>query len=221
MRLRSIALAGLAPALFLPGTASAAEGVIGSFSASAQQVLAGSTVSFEVGWGLLTSDRSDGGNDYIEPPPQDGSQQWVVNWYHREVATPLSITLQAGGQSFTDWGGSSGSWRLAMVFPDAGRFDITATGNWSVQRRIDSGSEVASRDCQRWGDPANGGSELSCSNWTYSYPQTLDVGNVGGATNALTLQIEVLAVPEPAAPALWLAGLGAVAWRLRRAAAAR
>jgi hypothetical protein len=221
MQLRPLALAWLAPVVFIPLTASAAGGVIGSFNASSLQVLAGSTVEFEVGYSLLTSDRNDGGNDYNEPTPQDGGQQWVVNWYYREVETPLSITLQAGGQSFTDWGGSSGTWRFSMVFPDAGKFDITATGDWSVQRSVDSGSEVASRNCYRWGDSEYGRSDLTCSSWSYSYPQTLEVGSYGGATNALTLQIDVQAVPEPATLALWLAGLGVVAWRLRRAAPAR
>lgn len=222
MRLHPLALALLAPVLLTPPPAHAAEGVIGSFSASALLVPAGGTVDFEVGYGLLVStERHEGGNDYNEPAPAEGTQLWVVQWYHHEVETPGWITLQAGGQSHTEWGGSTGSWQFSLQFPDAGRYDITAMGEWSVQRSIDSGSEVATRDCSSWGDPEVGGSTLSCSSWAYSYPQTLDIGSYGGATNSLTLQIEVQAVPEPATLALWLAGAGALGWRLRRAGAAR
>lgn len=226
--MRRHALALLATAFCALPPAQAAETLIGSFTASTLQVVAGGSVDFEVGYGLLTSARRDGGNDPNEPSPMEGYQEWVRNWYVTDVETPMWITVNAAGQGFTDTpmpaveGGSlTGTWRFTLQFPDAGRFEVIAGGDWSVQRMSESGSEVASRYCTSSGDPEYGVT-LSCDSWSLQYPHMQDFGTYGGTLNTLTLQVEVQqAVPEPGTLALWLAGAGVLAWRARRARAVR
>jgi hypothetical protein len=192
--------------------AHAAGGQIDSFSASATRVTEGDTVDFSVGYSVFASGFSDGGSDLNEPAPQEGNQVWLLNWYNRQTETVREVTLEAGGNSFTDFpsvpanSGHAGGWNFSIVFPTAGRYDIDVNASWRVEVQTESGSESASRDCYTF---YNGNfDELSCSSWSYSYPQISDTSSVGGSMGSLPLSIEVLAaVPEPGTLALCLGGL--------------
>ncbi|MCP4637491.1 MAG: PEP-CTERM sorting domain-containing protein [Methyloversatilis sp.] len=209
-----------------PGAWSAS-GQIDSFGASQTTVQAGSTVDFFVSFSVNTSSRIDGGNDAVEPAPVEGDQQWVMNWYWNEAESVSAIFLQAGGQNFADYpssapgSGYSNGWSFSLLFPTEGSFDIVVGGGWSAVNAVSYGSEIASRTCT--GDGAGG---LSCSSWVYSYPQYDSTGSADGSFEGRSITINVTAVPEPMAAALWLAGLGclvagrSVGMRRRRAPAA-
>lgn len=214
--------AALGVAAALP--AAAAGGRIDAFSASALQVQAGDWVTFSVaysvdGWSYLY------GGSSPEPAPQEGYQEWLANWYHQETESLQFVQLQGGGQSYNDSpgvplnGSYQGGWTFSLQFPDAGSFHIGVGGEWTVQREVNSGSELGTRNCYNLGDPEAGGVDLACDSWQFSYPQYSDWGTVSGPLGEASLQIEVLAaVPEPAAWALWALGAaGLAALRRRRA----
>lgn len=222
----------LTPALLCLGFALSpcawsASGQIDSFGASQTTVQAGSTVDFFVSFSVNTSSRIDGGNDAVEPAPVEGDQQWVMNWYWNEAESVSAVFLQAGGQNFADYpssapgSGYANGWSFSLLFPTEGSFDIVVGGGWSAVNAVSYGSEIASRTCT--GDGAGG---LSCSSWVYSYPQYDSTGSADGSFEGRSITINVTAVPEPMAAALWLAGLGclvagrSVGMRRRRAPAA-
>lgn len=204
----------LSPALLCLGFALSpgawsASGQIDSFGASQTTVQAGSTVDFFVSFSVNTSSRIDGGNDAVEPAPVEGYQEWVMNWYWNEAESVSAVFLQAGGQNFADYpssapgSGYSNGWTFSLLFPTAGSFDIGVGGGWSATSAVSSGSEIASRTCT--GDGEGG---LSCSSWMYSYPQYATSTSADGSFEGRSITINVTAVPEPMAAALWLAGLG-------------
>ncbi len=203
--------------------AQAAEAQITSFSASALQIEVGGTVDFELSYGLLTSAVRDGGNEPNEPAPMEGYQEWFRNWYTFDLETPVSVTVHADGQGFTDLamspaeGGSlTGTWRFSKLFPQVGQFDMTAGGDWSVQRVTGYSHEISSRYCQTSGD-LDYVTTINCDSWSSVYPHEENFSSYGGQLNTITLKIDVLpAVPEPGALALTLTGAGVMAWRLRR-----
>ncbi|MBP6898326.1 MAG: hypothetical protein KBC94_28245 [Pseudacidovorax sp.] len=210
----------LGTALSLCGLASAqaASGQIDSFSANALSVPVGGTVDFTVSYSVSASSWSSGGADPVEPAPQEGYQFWAVNWYNSETETVSSISLQAGGNGFNDMpsapagSGHSGSWTFSMLFPQAGVFQITASGDWAVNVTSYYSQESASRQCDNI-DPEGSGT-LQCTSWQWQYSDGSNESSLSGSMPALTLSIEVVnAVPEPATWALWLAG---AAWLTRR-----
>jgi len=203
----ALAMAGAVPA-------QAASGQIDTFSASALSVFAGATVDFTASYSIVTEQWINGGSDTTEPAPQEGYQEWIQNWYDQHSETVLGVSLQAGGQSFSDYpavpAGSaySGSWAFSVVFPVAGHFDIGLSGDWQVDVQADSGQEIATRNCYNL--DTEGGVSLWCDSWASSYPQASDHYTWGEAFAATALHIEVLAapVPEPRTLALALAGGG-------------
>lgn len=198
--------------------AQAASGSIDSFSASALTVQAGATVDFFVSYSVATSTWLDGSSDPHEPAPQEGYQEWTLNWYSYDRERLTGVWLQAGGENFAEFpsvpeGAShGGGWSFSLTFPDVGQFSVGVSGGWEVEASIGYGAENASRNCYR-ADPEYDAS-LSCDWWTYSYPQTDDYETRGGSFVPAALSIEVLAaVPEPQTWALWLVGAAALAAR--------
>lgn len=210
--MRNIAIASLCLGLNASPAAWSATGQIDSFGASATTVQAGSWVDFFVSYSVSTTSWSNGGSDPYEPAPQEGYQEWFINWYGYEHETLSAVHLEAAGQNFQDnptvppGASHSGGWSFSLYFQDAGTFDITLSGGWNAMYEVYSGSEIAQRDCA--GDGEGG---LTCSSWTYAYPEYSDRYSTDGSFDGRTLTIEVTAVPEPETAALWLAGLGFLA----------
>lgn len=215
--MKSASSALLCLSLIASPCAWSASGQIDSFGASQTTVQAGSTVDFFVSFSVNTSSRNDGGNDPVEPPPVEGYQEWMMNWYWYEAETVTAVYLQAAGQNFNDYpsaapgSGYSNGWTFSLLFPTAGTFEIAVGGGWSATNSTSSGSEIASRTCM-----SDEGGGLSCSSWQYSYPQHEDFSSTDGSFDGKSITINVTAVPEPMTAALWLAGLGCLLTASRR-----
>lgn len=188
-----------------------AQGQISDFRASATQVLAGSTVWFAVDWHIQGSEQLNGGGS-PEPGPLDGFQEWLANWSTRETTTATGIDLQVGstthGERFSLEPGSSasGTWTFALQLDTPGMVNLTAGGTaWARQSTI-THTELGSRHCYGTGSEELG-PYLDCSSWSFSYNESASESDLASVLNTPSLQIEVLAVPEPATTALWLAGL--------------
>lgn len=198
----------------------AATAQLDSFSASASQVSAGSTVDFSLSFRVTTTLWSDGGSNPEEPPPQEGMQYWSINWYLYESENLTEVQLSAGDQSFIEQPNAqagisySNTWNFSMLFPTAGTFEISANGNWKSHFEFYTSSEIASRECTNI-DPG-GSNQLQCTPWVYEYPEYSDSYDQDGPFPPLSLTIEVLPVPEAPTALMALAGLGGLAWRLRR-----
>ena len=214
-------LAAAACALGAPG-ARAASGGIDAFWASATQVQVGDTVDFSVSVSLATAGSAYGGSNPTEPPPQEGYQEWNVNWYFWEFETLTDVWLQAGSQGFADSpsigpGSFYGStWNFSVTFDTPGTHTFDLSGGW--RSNIDSGysNESATRNCW-YVDPDNPG-ELWCDSWYWQYSDAYDWYSTEGNLWGGSIAIEVLApaVPEPASAALLLAGGALLALRRRR-----
>lgn len=198
------------------------QGQIDGIQASATRVLVGELVSFGANWNLAGSFQNGGGSNLVEPAAVEGLQEWVMNWYWTETTTALGIDLQFAGQShserffYGDGAGASGSWGTVMVFDSPGVYDLTLSGSYTLLQTSTYEMEVATRSCFNVGDP-EGDVYLDCNGWSYGYPSSFWQSEIGGALSTSSVQVEVVAVPEPGTAALWLAGLaGAAAWRRRR-----
>lgn len=224
MSYRLRAIGALSLALCLADPAAAVSGDIFNFGASASQVMEGDTVDFTVSFTVSTSFSSWGGSDLTEPAPQEGYQTWVMNWYGYDSETLTQVTLQAAGQSFTDYtqisGGSySGGWNFSQTFPAAGVYDISVSGSFTAMVESYSTMESAWRNCG-YLDPENPGA-LSCDSWNYSIAESRSDYTTDGSFGSTSLAVEVLATPVPEAPtwALWAVGLTALGlWRRGRRA---
>lgn len=215
----------LAASLLTLGTPAWAYGQIDWLQASATQVAVGSTVSFGVGWNIQGSFLSGGGSNLVEPAPADGYNEWLLNWYWTETITPLAIDVWVSGPaalSFSEPLGvapgsaASGSFGFQMSFDAPGVYEVSATGSFSVRQTRTDQAELGTRYCYNGGDPDNG-VYLVCDSWSYSYPFQQSDSDFGGSMNMASVQIQVQAVPEPAALLLGCAGLAGLAglrrWR--------
>lgn len=202
----------------------AAYGQIDTFSASALQVYAGTTVDFTVGFTVITSGYTNGGSNPTEPAPVEGYQTWDINWYSTETETLTDLWLVAAGNYYSEIppaapnSSYSGSAIFSTSFATPGTYIVSASGGWNHNVDYSVSNESASRDCYNI-DP--GGSDaLQCTSWQYSYHDDSGYYSSGGSFADQTLTIEVLAaVPEPATAALWVAGgllAAGVARRRRR-----
>ena len=204
---------------FLP-SAQAASGGIDSFWSSATKVKVGDTVDFSVALSLGTTSWAGGGSNPIEPAPQEGYQEWNVNWYSWEYETLTNVWLQAGGESFSDFpslaaGESYGNtWSFSVTFTQAGTFNFDLSGGWQSEVQSGYSNESASRNCYYF-DPDAGGN-LYCDSWYWQYSDADDRYTAEGSLSGGAINIEVTAVPEPATWALMLAGAGLLASRARR-----
>ena len=213
--------AAMAWALCLAAAPAWPYGQIEHFQASATQVAAGSTVWFDVGWRIQGSFQNGGGSNLAPPEPVEGYQEWLLNWTWTESLSATGIDLQVGSRSHSEWfaadpgQGVSGAWGFAMQMDTPGLVDLTVGGSFSARQTTTWQTELATRYCYHTGDPDHG-VYLACDSWSYSYPQTVTESDFGGSLNTPSLQIQVLAVPEPAGALLWLAGLGGLLARLRR-----
>lgn len=200
--------------------AQAASGGVDSFWSSATTVNVGDTVDFEVAVSLGTTSWAYGGSDPNEPPPQEGYQEWNVNWYAWEQETLRSVWLQAGSESFSDSPSLSPgdtysrTWSFSVTFAEAGAFNFDLSGGWQSDVSSGYSNESATRNCY-YVDPDAGG-ELYCDSWYWQYSDSSDWYTSDGSLAAETISIQVLAVPEPGTWALALAGLGLLALRVRR-----
>ncbi len=215
-------------ALALCTTAShAASGTLNSFSASASQVNLGSWVDFSVEFSLSAeAETLTGGSDPTEPAPQEGDQEWVVNWYSRTWEMIGGVSLQAGGQSFNDapavapGSGYTGRWEFSLYFDQPGTHSVALTGDWFGDAYSEYGAEVATRNC--YGDDPEISMGLSCDSWRWSYPGGVpDNFSIGGQFAAQSIDITVLAAPEPGTVPLWLSRARGMALSGCRAASAR
>lgn len=193
-------------------TAQASNGQINSFSASATNVAAGTLVDFTVDFGVITYGWTSGGSNPIEPAPQEGFQEWHVNWYSYENETLSQVWLDAGGNTFTDYpivlanSSHTGSWTFSILFDTPGSFDITLNGGWATSFESYHSNESATRDCY-YVDPDSGG-ELSCSSWNWVYDDGGDTYTYDQSFSPMTVTVNVAAVPEPESLAMLLAGAG-------------
>jgi PEP-CTERM motif len=198
----------------------AASGMLDSFSASATEVVAGNWVDFSVSWSVLTSTSAFGGSNTAEPPPQEGAQEWFVNWYATTSETLTGVSLQIDGQSTTEFvsapagSSSSGGWTVSLYFPNPGQYTVSAGGSWAAEFDSYYSNESAYRNCYRV-DPDDGNS-LFCDAWTWTYADGGDRYSIGETFASQSLSINVSAVPEPSTSALWLAGATLLAARGRR-----
>jgi hypothetical protein len=217
---RLAAAAALAVAAVVPLHAQAASGSLDSFSASATEVVAGSWVDFSVGYSVQAGQWSYGGSNPTEPEPQEGYQEWNVNWYYVESETVNSVSLQIGSESTTDFpaapAGSSyaGSWTVSIYFDTPGQYSVSAGGSWAADVSNYYSNESAYRNCY-YTDPDYSG-PLQCDAWTWTYSDGGDWYSTGDGFAPLSLNINVSAVPEPGALALWLAGAALLAARARQ-----
>lgn len=193
-----------------------AQGQLEWFQADRLQVRVGEAVNVGAGWRIDGSFSSGGGSNLQEPAPVEGWQEWVANWYSTETVSPLSVDLQLAGnwsgETFSGTGGQgiSGTAGASVVFDQPGWHTLEVSGSWQVRSLSTQQAEVASRTCWNSGDP-DGGVQLFCDSWSWSYPVSESSSDWGGSLGSLSLQIEVLAVPEPATTALWGGGLLALA----------
>ena len=204
----------------------AAHAVNGSlgFTASSTQVNVGDTVQFTVAVSVEARSNSSGGSNPFEPVPQEGYQEWFANFYSWERETLRSVSVQAGGQGFSELlnssagVGYSNSFSFSNTFTQPGSYSFVASGGWQAALESGFSNEFASRSCYSV-DPGVS-LELYCDSWSWQYQDANDVSSADGTFGEVSINIEVLAptvaVPEPATTALWLAGLGLVAWRARR-----
>lgn len=217
---RTLRAAWLAASLAGLASPAWAFGQLDWFQASATQVQVGGTVYFGVGWSIQSSFQNGGGSNLVEPAAVEGSNEWLLNWYWTETTTPLAIDVSVTGPQVLSFNeqppsGPAGSFGFQMQFDAPGSYAITASGSYAVrQTRVDE-AEVGTRTCYNSGDP-DLGVYLVCDSWSYAYPRQQSESDVSGALNTLSVQVEVLAVPEPAAAALWLGGLAALGLRARR-----
>ena len=217
-------LLAAAGALTLPG-AHAASGGVDGFWASATQVQVGDTVDFSASVSLVTTGWSYGGSNPTEPPPQEGWQEWNVNWYAWEFETLRDVWLQAGAYGFADSpsiGPSSfygTTWSFSATFDTPGSYTFDLYGGWRSDIESGYSNESATRSCY-YVDPDNPG-DLWCDSWYWQYSDASDWYSTEGSLWGGSITIEVLApaVPEPASAALLLAGGALLALRRRRAAA--
>ncbi len=192
-------------------TAWAASGQISSFGASATTVQVGSWVDFSVLFDISADSWQYGGSDPQEPPPQEGYQEWHINWYTTYAETVSSAWLTAGSENYSVSPGTgpgqgySGSWQFSMLFDTVGTYQISAGGQWSVWAEDYTSNESAYRNC--WYDDPEYPVNLVCDAWQYSYYDYSDQYNIDGMFNDQTLTITVTAVPEPGTWALWAVGL--------------
>ncbi len=198
----------------------AASGGIDSFWSSASRVKVGDTVDFSVAFSLGTTSWAGGGSNPTEPLPQEGYQEWNVNWYSWEYETLTNVGLQAGGQTFSDFpslaAGDSyaNTWSFSVKFTEVGSFNFDLSGGWQSAVRSGYSNESASRNCY-YNDPDVGGA-LSCDSWSWQYSDADDNYTSDGSLSGGSIRIDVLAVPEPGTWALMLAGAGLLALRTRR-----
>ena len=206
---------------FAPMT-QAASGGIDSFWSSASKVRVGDSVDFSVALSLGTTYWQGGGSNPVEPAPQEGYQEWNVNWYSWEYETLTNVSLQAGGESFSDFpslaAGESyaNTWSFSVTFTQAGTFNFDLSGGWQSSVRSGYSNESATRNCY-YADPDTGGA-LSCDSWSWQYSDADDSYTNDGSFSGRSISIEVVAaaVPEPGTWALMLAGAGLLAARTRR-----
>lgn len=201
----------------------AATGQVDSFGASATTVRLGETVDFAVSYTIVPIDYSNGGSDPHEPAPQDGYQEWHVNWYSFERETVTSVWLQAGGASFASSASGapgsaySGTWSFQLTFDQVGRHDIVLSGGFATDVHSYSSNESAYRNC--WNNDPGGTDELFCDSWQWQYQDYDETYGSDGVFNSVAVAIDVIApaVPEPPSAWLALAGVAALlAWRRGR-----
>ena len=203
-------------ALAAAGAPALAQGQLEWFQADRTQVQVGDQVNLGAGWRIDGSFSHGGGSDPQEPAPAEGWQEWVANWSWTESVSPLTVDLQLAGnwsgETFAGTGGMgvSGTVGGSVAFDQPGWYTLEVSGSWQVRSLSTYQNEVASRSCWNTGDP-DGGAQLSCDSWRWSYPVSAFSSDSGGSLGSLGLQIEVLAVPEPATAALWCGGLWALA----------
>jgi PEP-CTERM motif len=208
-------LAALAAVIAFSLPAQAASGKLDSFSASATEVPAGSWVDFSLAYSVFASAWSYGGSNTTEPEPQEGYQEWNVNWYQAETEAATSASLQIDSQSTTDFlsvppgSSAAGRWTVSMYFADPGQYSVSAGGSWAGETETYFSHESAYRHCHA-SDPEGGGA-LLCDSWTWTHSDGSDRYSIGDAFAPLSLTIRVSAVPEPGTLALWAAGIGLLA----------
>ena len=214
---RLAALVAAASAIATP--LHAASGGIDSFSASATTVTVGDTVDFFVQFSISTNNYYGGGSNPFEPAPTEGYQDWYVNWASWERESLNTVWLQASGAGFYEapglpaGSGYSNGWMFSVTFTEAGSHSMGVTGGWDGLINTGYSRESASRNCYVI-DPDTS-TDLVCDSWRWSYSDYDATYGIGGDLSAGSLNIEVMAVPEPATWALWLAGAGLLIWRPR------
>ncbi len=217
---RAACVAAVAAAALGSPAAWAADAYFTSFGASATTVTEGSWVEFSVAFSGSTGLYNYGGSDPYEPPPQAGYQEWQINWYHTYGETLSSLWLGANGESHgvspgvAPGEGYNGSWTFLLYFPSAGSYDVTVEGSWQAMVDTYTSNESATRNC--WYEDPEWPGNLVCDAWSYHYYDYSDHYSIDGTLPAQTLNITVLAVPEPETWALFLGGLGLVAGVARR-----
>lgn len=217
---RSLSAGLLACAAAVP--AQAGWGQIVDFGASATTVTAGSSVDFWLSYSVSADATQSWGGSNVgnEPPPQEGYQTWDLNWYYSSSESITSVTVNAGGQSWTDYfspapgAGQGGGWSFSMTFDAPGVYQLDASGSWESWVESSYSGESAYRNC--WYNDPDAQDMLTCDSWTYQYSDYADSYSTGGGLDGRSLTITVTAVPEPGTWLLWGAGLALLAARRGR-----
>ncbi len=200
----------------------AARATVDRFDASTLEVRAGGVVDFDVRFTVATDRHAGGGSNPTEPAPEEGHQEWLVNWYHDYGEQLVVVSFAAMGQSFevrpsvAAGATYAGQWTFSVTFPSPGRYDVDLAGQWETRGWSTYSAETASRGCwyDEFDDEGQAVGGLRCDWWQWSYEDNVESwDDWGGFAGPSRLSVVVTAVPEPATAALWAAGLGWLAWR--------
>lgn len=144
----------------------------------------------------------DGAGNFITDTPAAGRSTGYMSLLLR-VDRPMDLRLSGRLWSTAALGGLSGS------------LSYTETGSGHAQFSIDLDTDPASFEYQ-WRVPGAGVLKLYIEDSTIHDVPCCNIAYSGSSGWDLTLEASALtAVPEPGPAALWMAGLGALAW-LRR-----